>query len=140
MSEPVTLSCEPADLAGSWTFRRRVRDGLSGEHGHARGTAVFTTGPDGGSWREQGRLCWGGRWLPFSRTLGFAHVDGAWWVTFEDGRPFHPWRPGIAVTHPCRADTYRGLVVVDDVRAELRIGWDVTGPAKRQRIVTRYRR
>ncbi len=72
--------------------------------------------------------------------MGFARVGDDWWMTFADGRAFHPWRLGQVVEHPCRADTYRGLLVLDRGATRLRIGWDVTGPGKHQRIVTRYLR
>ena len=61
--------------------------------------------------------------------------DGAWQVRFADGRPFHPWRPGVWVDHPCNADLYRGLVDASPDR--LRILWDVVGPTKDQRLFTR---
>ena len=64
-------------------------------------------------------------------------ASGTWTVRFADRRPFHPWTPGLEVVHPCRADTYRGLVLVDRDATRLRTLWDVTGPAKDQRLLTR---
>ena len=65
--------------------------------------------------------------------------DGSGWlVCFDDGRPFHRWQPGAPITHPCRADVYRGVVSADP--AELRVLWDVSGPGKDVRLFTRCRR
>jgi hypothetical protein len=72
--------------------------------------------------------------------MGFTRIEDEWWMTFADGRAFHPWRLGQVVEHPCRDDVYRGLLVLDRAATRLRIGWDVTGPGKHQRIITRYER
>jgi hypothetical protein len=61
-------------------------------------------------------------------------------VLFEDGRRFHPWRPGEQVVHPCAADLYDGWVVLDRGGARLRTLWDVHGPTKHQRLITRFTR
>jgi uncharacterized protein DUF6314 len=75
--------------------------------------------------------------MPVRRELLIRRLDGSWWMTFADGRAFHPWRPGQVVTHRCAEDTYRGLV---DLRGDrMRTLWDVIGPAKEQRLVTRLR-
>ena len=72
-----------------------------------------------------------GRSHDVTRTYQLA--DG--WVFFDDGRPFHPWRPGEWVEHLCGEDTYRGLVEVEPAR--IRTLWDVSGPEKDQRLITR---
>jgi hypothetical protein len=90
------------------------------------------------SWREEGVLVWNGTTVPVSRVLRLTEDESGWQVRFEDGRPFHPWRPGTVVEHPCRDDLYRGLI--DASPARLRILWDVTGPSKDQRILTRCAR
>ena len=128
----------PSELAGRWSFQRRVADLDSGRFGSATGT--LTVDGDRLVWTEAGELTWHGRRAPVRRTMGFARIENAWWMTFADGRPFHPWRLGQVVEHPCRADLYRGLLVLDRDANRMRIGWDVVGPAKHERIVTRYRR
>jgi hypothetical protein len=128
----------PGDLSGNWTFRRRLGDLVTGQFGSARGTLEVDAGRR--SWAEQGRLDWNGRRAAVTRTMRFLPVDGEWWMTFADGRPFHPWRLGEVLEHRCRADVYRGVLAVDDGPGRLRICWDVVGPGKHQRIVTRYDR
>lgn len=107
-----------------------------------RASGTLTAAPDGGgfSWREDGELVWNGRRAPISRTLGLALDNGEWWATFADGSPFHPWRFGVELRHPCKDDLYVGQVRMDEAGDLLRIGWDVAGPAKQQRILTTYRR
>ena len=93
---------------------------------------------DGLRWVERGSLVWGGVGRAVSRAYLLRERADGWWVEFVDGREFHPWRPGAVVTHPCRADVYTGLVTVDGDR--VRTLWDVRGPGKDQRLVTRFYR
>ena len=88
-------------------------------------------------WFEQGQLEWDGRQLEVYRELRVVPDGDGWLVCFVDGRPFHPWIPGQSVQHQCRADLYRGVVAVDEDQRRLRMLWDVTGPAKDQRIASR---
>ena len=135
MVDPVAA---PGDLTGGWRFHRRLRDTRTGEFGRARGW--LTVDDVHCSWIEVGELEWGGRSVPITRTMGFTRMDGEWWMTFADGRAFHPWRPGVSVEHPCGGDVYRGLLAVSADGCAVRIGWDVRGPDKDQRILTTYRR
>ena len=66
-------------------------------------------------------------------------LQGQWWMTFADGRPFHRWAIGETLVHPCAADTYRGVIEAPGP-AELEITWSVTGPRKDQLIVSRMSR
>ncbi|HEV7654082.1 MAG TPA: DUF6314 family protein [Mycobacteriales bacterium] len=126
------------DLIGRWSLARRVADRRTGRQGTVRGELVIAPDGAGLRWAERGTLRWAGTDHPVTRTyLLREHADG-WWAEFDDGRPFHPWRPGTPVTHPCRADVYSGLVTVDGDR--IRTVWDVRGPAKHQRLVTRLTR
>jgi hypothetical protein len=106
-------------------------------HGTVAGELVIAVDADGLRWDESGTLRWDGGRYRVSRSY-LLRADDGWWVRFTDGRPFHPWRPGETVTHPCRADVYTGLVAVDGDR--MRTCWDVRGPAKDQRLVTRFAR
>lgn len=132
------LLVAPSELAGEWSFRRRLADLPTGRFGSAEGT--LTLDPVRRVWSESGQLTWSGRRAPMRRTMGFAFFAGEWWMTFADGRAFHPWRLGEVVEHPCRSDVYRGLLVLDRAADRPRIGWDVTGPGKHQRIITLYQR
>jgi len=134
---------EPTDLLGTWRFARRIveRRGDRPRFGRVDGTLVLdATDPDTVRWHERGTLVWDGRRLEVFRDLAVVRGADGWTVRFDDGREFHAWRPGATVVHPCRADTYRGLVAVDDACTELRVLWDVTGPAKDTRLLTRCTR
>jgi hypothetical protein len=63
-------------------------------------------------------------------------------VRFDDGRPFHPLvlrAARVAVAHACGEDAYEGAYVVLGPDA-FDVTWRVRGPAKDQRIESRYRR
>jgi hypothetical protein len=126
------------DLIGRWVLVRRVADRSTGRQGTVSGELTVAADHAGLRWEESGTLVWGGVGRPVRRTYLLRERGDGWWVEFADGRPFHPWRPGVAVTHPCRADVYTGLVTVDGDR--IRTVWDVRGPGKEQRLVTRLYR
>jgi Family of unknown function (DUF6314) len=126
------------DLLGRWRLHRRVADRRTGRHGTVAGELLLGARDDGLCWQENGVLRWGGVERPVTRAYLLRERADGWWVLFADGREFHPWRPGEPVTHPCRADVYTGLVTVDGDR--MRTLWDVRGPGKDQRLVTRFSR
>lgn len=126
------------ELIGRWSLARRVADRRTGQQGIVRGELVVAPDGAGLRWDERGELVWGGVGRPVRRGYLLRERADGWWVEFEDGRDFHPWRPGAVVTHPCRADVYTGLVTVDGDR--VRTLWDVRGPGKDQRLVTRLYR
>ncbi|HEY8584685.1 MAG TPA: DUF6314 family protein [Capillimicrobium sp.] len=128
-------------LAGAWRVERDVRDGE--RHGRFEGVATFTQEPGGElRWDETGELRLGPYRGPARRQLRLVPDGDAWEVRFEDGRPFHRldlragrWTAG----HDCRADRYDGVFSIagDDA---FEVAWDVAGPAKDQRILSRYER
>ena len=125
---------EPGGLIGEWRLQRRVADRRLSSYGWVDGFLTIEEYGDGLAWREHGTLTIAGRSHAFTRA--YRIEDG--WVLFDDGRPFHPWTPGQHVTHLCGEDTYRGLI---DVTADrIRTLWDVRGPAKDQRLLTRLQR
>lgn len=125
---------EVSGLVGEWQLERRVVDRGLSSYGRVAGTLVIEPDNDRLVWYEQGTWTMAGRSHPFTRTY---HISDGW-VFFDDGRPFHPWLPGEWVDHLCGEDTYRGLLDVGAAR--IRTLWDVSGPAKDQRIVTRLTR
>lgn len=132
---------QPTDLLGRWILQRRLTDRRAGVIGRVTGTLELSrVGDDQVRWFEQGELAWDGRTLEVHRELFVRREPDQWMVYFNDGRPFHPWLPGKTVEHPCVADLYRGYLDVDRDRARLRVLWDVAGPAKDQRIISRCRR
>jgi Family of unknown function (DUF6314) len=131
------VSAAPPDLFGTWALRRRVVDRRTGRFGRVTGRLDLSPVGPRMHWLETGRLEWDGAVYPVTRELYLTLDEDGWQMRFADGRLFHPWRPGAVVEHHCRADLYRGLIDVDAQCARLRVLWDVTGPAKDQRIVTR---
>ena len=145
MSSASHRPVEPTDLVGDWDFVRRIvdRDASRRQFGHVAGTLTFALDDDDGdavTWRERGTLMWNGQQLAVYRDLRIVRRAGGWMVCFDDGREFHPWQPGTPVVHPCRADTYRGVVAIGPGDERLRVLWDVTGPDKDRRLFTRARR
>jgi Family of unknown function (DUF6314) len=134
------VDTSPLELVGEWRLARRVHDRRLGVFGTMTGTLVLERAAAGVRWREHGRFVFGAHAYDSSRELLLQPDGGAWSVRFADGREFHPWQPGVMVTHPCRADVYRGIVDVDATGTRLRTLWDVTGPAKDQRLLTRCTR
>ena len=121
---------DPRALVGTWTLRREIDDRRAGERHRVDGQLeVAEEGP--------GRLRWSetGLWRrPEGDVAVHRHLrverdgDEAWWVRFEDGRDFHPWRSGVDVVHPCAPDTYRGRV--SGTTRGWEVTWEVSGPAK----------
>lgn len=127
----------PTDLLGVWQLDRRLVDRQQGMFGRVHGWLELTLVGSVVHWLELGELFWRGASYEVTRELHIVPVADGWQVRFTDGRPFHPWRPGELVEHPCRSDLYRGLIKVDGARKRMRVLWEVTGPLKDQRIVTR---
>ena|SRR5579875_3975360 len=129
------LPVEPVPLVGTWRLNRRMTDLRTGRIGCFHGRLTITESLD---WIEDGVMTWAEYHGPASRKLLLRKEIDGWWVLFADGRPFHPWRVGEPVDHPCGDDRYRGLITAD--RDRMRIRWDVHGPGKDQRIDSRLRR
>lgn len=131
---------EPPELVGRWDLERTVEDRRHGRRGTVSGALDVATGAGGLVWAESGLLEWQGRTVPVHRTLHLRPAEGTWVVTFEDGRPFHPWAPGRWVDHLCGADHYRGLVEVSADRQQVDVTWVTTGPGKDDVLRTRLTR
>jgi hypothetical protein len=129
----------PRELAGEWTIERELADLRASVQGRYTGTLRVIADRDGYAWHERGTLVWGDYTGVAERHLVLRRPEGAWWMCFADGSPFHPWQVGVELIHPCRADVYRGRIEPCGAD-EFTITWDVTGPAKRQLIVSRMRR
>lgn len=127
-------------LTGSWDVVRDLRHG--DERGGFAGTATFSREGDGLAWVETGELRLESYVGPATRRLAIVPFAGTWEVRFDDGRPFHPLdleRGRCDAVHHCGPDLYEGeYVVLGD--GALDVTWRVTGPAKDQEIVSRYRR
>jgi hypothetical protein len=126
-------------LPGTWRVDRDLEDAALGS-GRFRGSARFTAAGDGLEWVEQGRLTLGRYDGPARRTLRLVRDDHGWDVRFPDGRPFHRLDlrgDRCAFDHPCGAARDAGEFTVRGPDA-FEIGWEVSGPAKAQRLTGRY--
>jgi hypothetical protein len=137
---PESLS-DPVALLGSWRLARVIDDRLLGQESRVDGElSLSAVSPDRIRWEERGQWHHADGDVAVHRTLWLVsehagHAWGhAWWVRFEDDRAFHPWSPDAPVTHPCGADTYRG--VVSGTTQQWTVEWEVTGPAKDYRMTT----
>jgi hypothetical protein len=120
---------DPARLVGRWRLRRAIADARAGRAGRARGTLDLVPAPGGAiDWLERMDLEWDGRVLPATRAYRLVPGAGGWQVVFPDGTPFHAWRPGGTVIHPCADDRYEGVVAGDPARWT--VTWRVRGPRK----------
>ncbi|MCT9621443.1 DUF6314 family protein [Curtobacterium sp. C2H10] len=121
---------QPIDLLGEWTLRRTVHDRRAGVDGLVTGTTTLTrAAPDEVRWDETGTMAFDGRTVPVARTLRVRRgPDGRWTVHFADGRVFHDWVWGSAVSHACAPDDYSGVLAGDADRWTVR--WEAHGPAK----------
>lgn len=131
---------DPLSLLGRWTFTRDIDDHRAGERITVAGAMLLRGDADGIQWDETGTMTRSGVASDVFRTLFLAPRAGGWFVTFADGRDFHPWAVGEALSHPCSADLYSGRI---DVAADANswvVHWDVTGPAKDYHMETRITR
>lgn len=130
---------DPRELAGRWRFDRDIEDRL-GPLRHVTGSTELVAEDDGRvRWSESGTMTWDGGETSVFRHLFVEERPDGWWVTFEDGRDFHPWSVGQSVVHPCGADTYEGRIQVESPDAWT-VVWVVSGPAKDYTMTTRLTR
>jgi len=105
--------------------------------------ARFTPEPGGLRYNESGTLIFGSYQGPAIQSYAFVCLTPSTAaVQFEDGRPFHDLdlTAGRAdIVHACAPDLYRGRYRVGGPES-WSLAWIVTGPRKRLRIATRYRR
>jgi hypothetical protein len=132
-----------ADFEGRWHVARLIEDALGPGSGTFRGTARFDPVPDGLAYAEEGWLLLAsGATMAASRRYLWRRARGGIAVSFEDGRPFHcidGASPRPEAVHDCSPDLYR---VRYDFSAWPRwtAEWQVAGPRKGYRMVSRYRR
>jgi hypothetical protein len=132
----------PADprryLTGRWRIERELHHGDA--RGRFDGVAEFTPNATGLVWDETGELVFGGHSGTAWRRLRVIPGPVGWEVRFADGRLFHPIdlsRSAFQVRHDCSPDLYLGRVEILAADA-FDVTWIVTGPAKNQRIFSRY--
>lgn len=130
-----------SDLEGRWRVTREITDHRAGLTGHFVGDAVWSTADDGLIQTEAGVLTYGTA-PPMQATRRYLWqgqgTDLA--VLFEDGRPFHTVpAAGAEALHDCPPDIYRVRYWFDGTDA-FTTQWDVTGPRKDTRLLTKFTR
>jgi hypothetical protein len=130
---------DPGALLGGWRMDRTIEDRLGADDGHVEGRLDLHLEPDGRiRWEETGTWHRSAGEVAVRRGLWVVPTEDGWWVRFEDGRDFHPWRPGRTVVHDCAPDLYRGSVTGDLTAWSVR--WEVHGPRKDYAMLTRLSR
>lgn len=131
-------------ICGDWRLERDLDDRRAGVIARFEGVLSMVPEPGGiiatetGAWVDA-------PWGPLSgRRRDLWGMDGAEVVVrFDHGGEFHrfvPRQTGAAdVRHPCGRDLYLGRYEFD-LPASWRVTWDVRGPAKEYRTVTRFRK
>ena len=132
-----------AFLAGPWRITRRVRDVRQNLTGKLAGNANFAPAPQGLAYDETGLLRFGHYEGETARRYLFAfdRPDAAH-VHHADGSLFHPLNLSAGldnIEHQCGEDHYRGRYRVL-WRDRFAVSWDVSGPRKRYRMSTLYKR
>jgi len=131
-----------AHLRGQWTCRREIEDRRAGREGRFEGEASFGHDGIGLAYAEAGvlELPGTGAFRAERRYLWRA-VPAGIAVLHENGTPFHAFDPRgdrPAALHRCEPDLYH-VVYTFEADAWSSV-WDVTGPRKSYRLVTRYAR
>ena len=128
-------------FAGRWALARRIDDRLAGRSGTFTGSATFTPDAEGLTYDETGSLTLGDA-PPLTATRRYLwRQDGPRiTVLFADGRAFHSFDPASTTAeagHWCDPDTYH---VTYDFAGwpDWTATWDVAGPRKDYRMVSRY--
>lgn len=135
------MGVKPTDLAGAWRYDREIEDRLAGETSRIEGEAQFATDVDGRiAWRETGEWARPHGPVRVHRNLWLEDRAGEWWVTFEDGRDFHPWTSAEPVEHPCGRDVYTGRVTPGPDQDHWSLEWVASGPEKDYTMRTAYTR
>lgn len=130
------------DFVGLWQVGRVISDRLSGQAGRFEGRAVLTPrGPDGLDYVETGLLRLGdGPAMTATRRYGWTFQAGLVQVSFDDGRPFHSFAPGVdgpGTDHLCGADMYSVRYGFADWPVWT-ARWQVAGPRKEYSLDSRY--
>jgi len=149
-ARPETASGLLACLVGRWCLSRRIGDRLrpEGRQGAFEGEAVLERVGDATlAYRETGTLTLAGQApLRAERRYLWRAAGARVEVAFGDGRPFHtfdPAAPRPEARHDCAPDLYRvayDFAGLAERPARWEAAWDVFGPRKDYRMVSRYAR
>ncbi len=125
------------DFKGAWSLVRHITHG-DGTHAEFRGAALLMPVAQGLAYEEKGWLRVGES-SPFQAERRY-HWDEALNVWFDDGQFFHAIPAmGGPMRHYCDPDTYAGEYDFSGW-PKFTLTWQVTGPRKDYRMVSRYSR
>ncbi|MBT8410431.1 MAG: hypothetical protein KJP02_01365 [Octadecabacter sp.] len=130
-----------SEWLGAYRVARQIDDYRAGQVATFEGTAEISASARGAIYREAGQLQMAqGAAFRAERVYLWAVQGPRIAVFFEDGRPFHDFDPragGATTEHLCGQDWYRGGYNVSGW-PDWQVTWEVTGPRKDYRSVTRY--
>ncbi len=131
-----------AEFAGDWLLTRRIED-RRGPGGQLDGRASFVVAAVGLDYHEAGLLQLGSAAaVRAERRYRWREEAGRIVVTFADGQAFHdfdPAEPQSEAEHHCPPDFYK--VRYDFISwPEWSTEWQVRGPRKDYRMLSRFRR
>lgn len=135
------------DFSGHWILARDITDHRAGLDMSLEGQAVFSPVSLGLRCDESGIMQARGQVpgqapMQTSRRTFWCSEGPEIVVTFDDGRAFHRFTPNTPepkATHDCPPDTYEVLYDFSNWPQWSAI-WQVCGPRKDYRMVSRYRR
>ncbi len=129
-----------ADFIGRFDLSRVIEDRRAGAVSRFSGQAVIAPGEGGAVYTETGVLTLNEQQFEAERRYFWVQDGVRVAVSFADGAPFHWFDPaagGQASAHLCGADMYRGGYDLAHW-PDWSVTWDVSGPRKEYRSVTRY--
>ncbi len=129
---------KPFELKGAWHITRRI----IGANSHFEGTATLTPDGDTLAYREDGILQHNGTASPAFRQYIYRQTASRLVITHPDGAAFLDlnFENGEArARHICGADTYDALFRFY-ADGHWMTAYDISGPHKNYRIVTRLKR
>lgn len=126
-----------ADFAGTWAIARTITP-QTGPAARFDGTARWVPSDRGLDYTEEGTLHMDGA-APMQATRAYVWTPDMS-IYFDDGRFFHQVpAAGGQTRHFCDPDTYVGRYDFDDW-PHFTVAWDVRGPRKDYRMISRFTR
>ena len=131
-----------SDFVGSFDVSRVIEDHRAEQTSRFEGTARIAVAQSGAEYVEIGTLIMNDMRFEAERRYLWRGQGARIAVAFADGAPFHDFDPvlgGQATEHLCGEDMYRGGYDVSGWPSWA-VTWDVSGPRKDYRSITRYHR
>ena len=129
-----------SEFIGLYNVTRTIEDRRANVQSRFEGRVLLSMSPRGAVYLEIGALILDGKRFEAKRSYLWDEDGGHIFVRFADGRDFHNFDPvagGLATTHLCGADMYRGSYDLSDW-PRWSVTWEATGPRKNYQSVTTY--